>query len=323
MLIAGVLILPLMLVACSEGQLLAPEDAQFSFIGFEGSTDGVTPSSTSVAHDFAFPSTNAINIEKGWANVTWNAADAGVGEAPLKFTQPRTFIACFEYRVDNEDPYYPDADNFNAHITDGLWRYTCVSNNEAVLNLTATSHVDVRLTFGAEGDERFDWTRFYVMTALSKDDCRKGGWEALGFENQGQCIRFVETGKDSRTPLPPPPPVPDAEGDVVWTSGGSNVQEYRTEFAIFAAGTGTVYTVRTSEMSLNWSYTVTCVRIEGNQAWFGGTRDSDSAFVIFYAQDATPDKFNQWTNNTAGHSCANLGSWSAGMTVTEGSLTIR
>ena len=29
-------------------------------------------------------------------------------------------------------------------------------------------------------------------------DCRDGGWQNLGFRNQGQCIRFVTTGKDSR-----------------------------------------------------------------------------------------------------------------------------
>jgi hypothetical protein len=32
----------------------------------------------------------------------------------------------------------------------------------------------------------------------SKDDCKKGGWEAFGFKNQGQCIKFVNTGMDSR-----------------------------------------------------------------------------------------------------------------------------
>lgn len=31
-----------------------------------------------------------------------------------------------------------------------------------------------------------------------KDDCKDGGWAAYGFRNQGQCIRFVNTGKDSR-----------------------------------------------------------------------------------------------------------------------------
>lgn len=28
--------------------------------------------------------------------------------------------------------------------------------------------------------------------------CKRGGWSAFGFKNQGQCVRFVETGKDSR-----------------------------------------------------------------------------------------------------------------------------
>jgi hypothetical protein len=31
-----------------------------------------------------------------------------------------------------------------------------------------------------------------------KDDCKKGGWESFGFKNQGRCIQFVNTGKDSR-----------------------------------------------------------------------------------------------------------------------------
>jgi hypothetical protein len=30
-------------------------------------------------------------------------------------------------------------------------------------------------------------------------DCKKGGWREYGFRNQGQCIRFVRTGMDSRT----------------------------------------------------------------------------------------------------------------------------
>lgn len=31
-----------------------------------------------------------------------------------------------------------------------------------------------------------------------KSDCKKGGWEDFGFKNQGQCIKYVNTGKDSR-----------------------------------------------------------------------------------------------------------------------------
>jgi hypothetical protein len=29
-------------------------------------------------------------------------------------------------------------------------------------------------------------------------ECKKGGWENYGFKNQGQCVRYVETEKDSR-----------------------------------------------------------------------------------------------------------------------------
>jgi hypothetical protein len=32
----------------------------------------------------------------------------------------------------------------------------------------------------------------------NKDQCKNGGWESYGFSNQGQCIRFVNTGQDSR-----------------------------------------------------------------------------------------------------------------------------
>lgn len=33
---------------------------------------------------------------------------------------------------------------------------------------------------------------------ITKDHCKNGGWAAYGFYNQGQRIRFVHTGKDSR-----------------------------------------------------------------------------------------------------------------------------
>lgn len=35
-------------------------------------------------------------------------------------------------------------------------------------------------------------------TEITKAECKKGGWEEFDFRNQGQCIRFVNTGQDSR-----------------------------------------------------------------------------------------------------------------------------
>lgn len=37
-----------------------------------------------------------------------------------------------------------------------------------------------------------------VQNPETKDDCKDGGWEDYGFKNQGQCIKFVNTEKDSR-----------------------------------------------------------------------------------------------------------------------------
>jgi hypothetical protein len=40
--------------------------------------------------------------------------------------------------------------------------------------------------------------KFNSADPQTKEDCKKGGWENYGFKNQGECIRFIETGKDSR-----------------------------------------------------------------------------------------------------------------------------
>jgi hypothetical protein len=40
-------------------------------------------------------------------------------------------------------------------------------------------------------------TKLYVGLQ-TKDDCKNNGWAQFGFKNQGQCVRFIETGKDSR-----------------------------------------------------------------------------------------------------------------------------
>jgi hypothetical protein len=182
----------------TEVGVLAVGEVAFAMIGDPGDADDAPASSTSVDHSYVFPSTNAANIAALWANVTWNANDAGLGVAPLKFTQPRNFAACFEIRIDDEAP--ESATHFNSDITDGRWAYQCVGGvygpGPIEETFTANSHVDVRMSFGAERDERFDWTRFYVMSIESKDECRDGGWQAFGFANQGQCIRYIETGKN-------------------------------------------------------------------------------------------------------------------------------
>jgi hypothetical protein len=39
--------------------------------------------------------------------------------------------------------------------------------------------------------------------AIDKEDCKNGGWRALGFRNQGQCVRSVARGgRNDRSPQP-------------------------------------------------------------------------------------------------------------------------
>lgn len=142
------------------------------------------------------PSTNDINRDNGWAHV--NQTGVGIGETTLEFVSTRSFYSCFEYRTDG-DTSQATGDNFNPAITDGLYPYTCVNNSTSDLEIEANEYVEVRMVFGAETDERFDWTRFDVIPDVqTKDQCKDGGWEAFGFSNQGRCIQFVNTGKDSR-----------------------------------------------------------------------------------------------------------------------------
>jgi hypothetical protein len=89
--------------------------------------------------------------------------------------------------------------NPNPAITDGLYPYECIANETETLTIPADEYVEVRMVFGAETDERFDWTRFEVLSdASDKADCFDGGWETYGFTNQGQCVRFVNGAGDSR-----------------------------------------------------------------------------------------------------------------------------
>jgi hypothetical protein len=139
-----------------------------------------------------------INSANGWTHVEWVPQAVVVPEqVTLRFTNPRNFSGCFEIRIDDEPPL-EGVTNPHPDLTE-LWNWRCLTNDTFEGTFNATGHVDIRSSFGAEGDERFDWTRFYVLSLENKEQCKAGAWEALGFANQGQCVRYVETGKDSRT----------------------------------------------------------------------------------------------------------------------------
>ena len=106
------------------------------------------------------PSTNDINRANGWAHV--NQVSQGVGTTDLQFVSTQAFWSCFEYRIDNESNTVTGA-NPNTNITDGRWTQVCVNNSQLTKTIQANEFIDVRMVYGAETDERFDWTRFDVL----------------------------------------------------------------------------------------------------------------------------------------------------------------
>lgn len=106
------------------------------------------------------PSTNDANKVNGWAYVEVIAS--GPGTITLQFVSTRSFWSCFEYRTDGDTSQMTSATNYNGAITDGLYPYKCVNNSSTQVTLLASSYVEARMVFGAESDERFDWTMFTV-----------------------------------------------------------------------------------------------------------------------------------------------------------------
>ncbi|MGH8911186.1 MAG: PEP-CTERM sorting domain-containing protein [Acidimicrobiia bacterium] len=154
---------------------------------------------TALAYDF--PSTNDANRDAGFPHV--NLVETGIGFVTLEFVNDTNSLAFFEYRIDGEvltsgDPHPIVIGDF---IYDGV---SVDSRNIAdpvveERTFNAGSTAEVHLALGGERDWDFDWVTFEVEPdASSKDDCKDGGWADFGFKNQGQCIRFVQTGNDSR-----------------------------------------------------------------------------------------------------------------------------
>jgi hypothetical protein len=117
------------------------------------------------------PSTNAQNQINGWAYVS--AETNGPQTINLTFHSSRSFYSCFEYRTDGDTSQVLSENggaNYNPLVTDGLYPYVCANNDEPTITVHPKAYVEVRMVFGAETDERFDWTRFDVQSCAPVPD---------------------------------------------------------------------------------------------------------------------------------------------------------
>jgi hypothetical protein len=151
------------------------------------------------AVDEVTPSTNDVNRTNGWAH--FNVTETRVGEVDIEFVSTRNFFSCFEYRSDGEATADP-RDNFNTEIEDGLWPFLCLSDFTQELTLSAWEYVEIRMVFGAERDERFDWTRVDVVPVPG----------AQGLQNAKSGPAGEHANENARFNRVNAAPVPDARG---------------------------------------------------------------------------------------------------------------
>jgi hypothetical protein len=139
------------------------------------------------------PSTNDLNRDSG-IKAYFEVVDVGPGYAEFEFINQNNYTSCFEFRSDGDAGQTIDDTNPNEFIGDGLYPYVCLnlSGQMETRDVYAKKYIEVRMVFGSESDDRFDWTRVNVDP---KDDCKNGGWEAFGFESQGECIKSANAGQ--------------------------------------------------------------------------------------------------------------------------------
>lgn len=95
-----------------------------------------------------------------------------------------------------------DAHVATYHVAQNAWNYEFFDKFAPIDGFLATLDgvYDISLT-AFDGATPVASTTIQIIVGnplVSAEQCKKGGWAAFGFKNQGQCIRYVNTGKDSR-----------------------------------------------------------------------------------------------------------------------------
>ena len=158
--------------------------------------DSVTPSTNyenMLADQFHF---DVLEVTPDSITIEFHS---GPGFGGLKPTQ-----RCYEVRTDGEG-----LDSTGTHpnplVKDNYYLNGCAvifGTDPVVFTKTygAESHIDIRYAhdYRLPSDHFFSWTRVYVLKPRAIGECKQGGWREFGFRNQGQCVRFVNTGVDTR-----------------------------------------------------------------------------------------------------------------------------
>ncbi|MCW5876507.1 MAG: hypothetical protein KIS85_06450 [Anaerolineales bacterium] len=114
---------------------------------------------------------NASNKAGNYAY--YEVIDVTTDSITIKFTSTRNWSSCFEYRAAGDQPIIVPHTFFplpQVDLSDGRYPHVCVNNSSATVTINTSSYAEVRLSFGAEGDERFNWE---MVSALGKPQVDK------------------------------------------------------------------------------------------------------------------------------------------------------
>jgi hypothetical protein len=234
-------------------------------------------------------------------------AEIDVGRVTLHFVNNTNSLAFFEYRIDGEtvgtNPHPVVSTGF-VHPTTGetallddvihpgvsLDGRGIADPVETTRTFTAEETVEIRLALGGERDWDFDWTTFFVpTTADARDRCRGGGWQDLGFRNQGACIQ--DANQNRTTVL--------ATGHATALGEWSNATwDIELDFEVLEQRDEIRGTVRYMNHTASTAFVgeATCFALIGDPDGFGdhavfgatATAESDWDHLVFYLQDNGP-----------------------------------
>jgi hypothetical protein len=162
------------------------------------------------------PAANAIDCD---ASTNWNAGGAGPASVTVIFDSPRTLSGLYvtSHASALGDQNYtvtatrPDntTDVVSAPFAIQPWWLTYPEYPSPTLTSMAfdlgqgfveytSVQIDITNTTPWTWKAINEIELIVPVNPESQGDCKNGGWEQFGFKNQGQCVRFIETGKDSR-----------------------------------------------------------------------------------------------------------------------------
>lgn len=161
---------------------------------------------TASSQDFRQAVLTAESLECGQVTVTLQhpygfglVADFGFGDPTAELSFSDAIVREGPYAGEEFGNFY-ESPNGTAFRVDGPG-----SGSQTLLIPEDTGGGSVEVTYrvkaGAEQRTFILPQTIIVDTdceASTPDECKNGGWAEYGFTNQGQCLQFVNTGKDSR-----------------------------------------------------------------------------------------------------------------------------